>query len=267
MELGHMVSLTDFEALRVPGADFVELLLFDGDDRKFERSEADLVRRLRAARMKFVHVQEFVELRGKPSLVDLSADDEDLRKKSVHAVEAARRIARSVGGAKVVAHPGGIRKERTESSSLRGKLAQSLTELGPEILLLENMPWYYWEKGSDKKVANLCVSVGDMAEFGDLVEGFTLDTSHGFLSRPEGDNSYCSEFLSVLGGRTLHVHASDAKAPDREGLQIGDGAIDFSFLSSVRVPILAEIWSGHANNGEGFRIGIERLRSLARSKA
>ena len=70
--------------------------------------------------------------------------------------------------------------------------------------------------------------------------------------------------MSALGDRTMHVHASDAKIPDKEGLQIGDGEIDFSFLLDVGVPILVEVWNGHENRGEGFRTGIERLRSLTR---
>jgi len=97
------------------------------------------------------------------------------------------------------------------------------------------------------------------------VEGFTLDVCHGYLSRPDGDTSYCSEFLSALGTKTHHLHVSDAKAPDSEGLEIGEGEIDFSFLRDVKVPILVEMWKGHEHNGRGFKQGTERLRALERS--
>jgi N-acetylneuraminate synthase len=94
------------------------------------------------------------------------------------------------------------------------------------------------------------------------VEGFTLDDCHGYLSRPSGDSSYRSEFLSAFGAKPHHLHVSDAKAPDRESLEIGEGEIDFSFLRDVHMPVLVEIWKGHEQNGRGFKQGIERLRAL-----
>ena len=94
------------------------------------------------------------------------------------------------------------------------------------------------------------------------VEGFTLDVCPGYLSRPSGDASYCSGFLAAFGTKTHHLHVSDAKAPDREGLEIGEGEIDFSFLRDVKMPVLVEIWKGHEQNGRGFKLGIERLRIL-----
>lgn len=261
-----MVSLMDVDSLRVPGADFVELLLFDGDDERLAGAEDALVTRLRRSRTMFVHCQEFIRHAGRAVLVDLSSEDDGLRAKSIEAVELARSIARSIGGAKVVVHPGGIRSGRGDRQALLTNLSRSLGSLGPEALLLENMPWYYWEKGAGQRVANLCVDLADMLELRGLVEGFTLDTSHGYLSRTEGDDGYCGKFMASFGEQVMHIHASDAKAPDREGMQIGEGDIDFGFLADAKVPILAEIWNGHENGGEGFRAGIERLRSLVRGE-
>lgn len=261
MELGHMVTLRDIGALRVPGADFVELLLFNGDSEIIDVGAAE-IQMSRTPSIKFVHAQEFVGPKGEETLLDLSSEDEGLRRRSIDAVESARAVARAIPGSKVVIHPGGIRDGPVDKRVLRSNLARSLQDLGRELLLLENMPWYYWQKGTGQRVANLCVGYHDMIRFSDLVEGFTLDTSHGYLSRPDGDKRFCEDFMSVLGGQTFHVHASDAKAPDREGLQIGDGEVDFSFLAGVDVPVLVEVWNGHENDGDGFRIGIEKLRSL-----
>ena len=94
------------------------------------------------------------------------------------------------------------------------------------------------------------------------VEGFTLDVCHGNLSRCSGDSSYCSEFLAASGAKTHHLHVSDAKATDSEGVEIGEGAIAFMFLRDVKMPCLVEIWKGHEHNGRGFKQGIERLRAL-----
>ena len=52
---------------------------------------------------------------------------------------------------------------------------------------------------------------------------------------------------------------------DGEGLQIGDGEVDFKniFLTinkySRDASFIPEVWQGHTNNGEGFWISLERL--------
>lgn len=261
-----MVGLRDIGSLDVPGSDFVELLLFSGDTYGANSIDTKSLRESRGPKILFVHAQEFMSFGGGEVLVDLASEEEGLRRKSMDVVESARNLARSIGGAKVVIHPGGVRDGSVDKRVLRKNLATSLEELGPDLLLLENMPWFYWHKASGRMVANLCVEYHDMVRLSDLVEGLTLDTCHGYLSRPEGDRKFCEEFLTVLGERTLHMHASDARAPDKEGLQIGDGDVDFSFLEGIEVPVLVEIWNGHENNGEGFRLGIERLRSLAKGQ-
>ena len=60
----------------------------------------------------------------------------------------------------------------------------------------------------------------------------------------------------------------DAKGVNGEGLQIGDGQIDFIKLSEILnnfcpdASFIPEIWQGHKNEGEGFWIALERLEGL-----
>jgi len=262
MELGYMVSLRDFMTISIPGADFTELLLFDGDEVNVVPDLAGEVLRRAEPSVRFVHVPEFITHRGRPVLLDLSAEDEDLRIRSIQIVRFARELATSLGNIQVVIHPGGIRRRISDSEKSLSSLEESLSELGPSRLLLENMPWFYWHRKSERMVSSICVSIDDMKRFERLVEGFTLDVCHGYLSRPSGDTSYCSEFLAAFGTKTHHLHVSDAKAPDSEGLGIGEGEIDFSFLRDVKMPVLVEVWKGHEQNGRGFKQGIKRLRAL-----
>lgn len=262
MELGYMVSLKDFATISIPEADFTELLLFDGDEKNGVPDIAEEVLHQTESSIRFVHVPEFVMHRGQSVLLDLSADDEDVRNRSMEMVRFSRDLATSLGDLQVVVHPGGIRHRVVDRENSLSLLESSLSELGSSKLLLENMPWFYWHRKSERMISNLCVSVDDMKRLEPLVEGFTLDVCHGYLSRPSGDPSYCSEFLGAFGAKTRHLHVSDAKAPDHEGLQIGEGEIDFSFLRDVEVPVLVEVWKGHEQNGRGFRRGIERLRAL-----
>lgn len=256
-----MVGLRDFKSLRVPGADFSELLLFDGDLQRIGFSD---IQELRSAspKVEFAHAQEFVAFDGREEMVDLSSEDEELRRKSVRIVDGTRELAEKLGECHVVVHPGGIRRVLADHESLMACLERSLRELGPSRLLLENMPWYYWLRQGQRMVSNVCVSLADLSALCGLVDGFTLDICHGFLSRLEGDQEYCISAIERFGNQISHVHASDAFPPDKEGLQIGEGAIDFSFLRGVRAPILIEVWNGHAKGGHGFRVGIERLRSM-----
>ena len=52
---------------------------------------------------------------------------------------------------------------------------------------------------------------------------------------------------------------------DGEGVQVGDGEIDWPVLArqldrlAPGVGFIPEIWQGHVNNGEGFWIALERL--------
>ncbi|HEY79942.1 MAG TPA: hypothetical protein G4O05_02525, partial [Caldilineae bacterium] len=60
-----------------------------------------------------------------------------------------------------------------------------------------------------------------------------------------------------------HLHLSDASGIDGEGLQIGDGGIDwvrfFEVVGDFRGTMIPEIWRGHQRGGEGFIIAINRL--------
>lgn len=265
MMLGTMVSLDDFDVLRVPGSEFSELLLARGDLERLREDEGLVARLIDAdPPIRYVHVQEFLLNDGEEVLVDLSSGDGVVREKSVSVLRETRTLASRIGGLRVVVHPGGIRRESLDRRVLEGNLRRSLQDLGPSSLLLENMPWYYWFRKRERLVSNLCVTVEDMSRVADLVEGFTLDTCHGYLSCAGGDDGYCRHFMDAFGDKVVHIHASDARAPDREGLQIGDGDADLSFLRGIDVPILAEVWNGHADGGRGFGVAIERLRALER---
>ena len=263
MLLGATVSLRDFATLQVPGSEFSELLLLRGDLERVSTDES-LVGKLIEADppILYVHVQEFLVHDGEEVLVDLSSEDVSVRSSSVSVVRETRSLASRMGGLQVVVHPGGIRRETADGHALEDNLVRSLRDLGPSSLLLENMPWYYWFRKRERLMSNVCVTVEEMSRVSDLVEGFTLDTSHGYLSCAEGDDGYCRRFMDALGDRVMHIHASDARAPDHEGLQIDEGDADLSFLREADVPILAEVWNGHADGGRGFRVAIERLRAL-----
>ena len=95
-----------------------------------------------------------------------------------------------------------------------------------------------------------------------------FDTSHSKL--------YCNwahvdfyEQVEVLLPYIGHLHLSDGSGLDGEGLQIGEGNIDWvHFFRVIKVgkpggyqggTMIPEIWRGHQRRGEGFLIAIQRL--------
>ena len=77
-------------------------------------------------------------------------------------------------------------------------------------------------------------------------------------------------FAEQLAPITAHLHLGDALGVNGEGLQIGDGDIDFIRLADIfdrhcpDASFIPEIWQGHKNSGEGFWIALERLAKIFR---
>ena len=73
------------------------------------------------------------------------------------------------------------------------------------------------------------------------------------------------QFSKNIAPYSAHLHLGDAKGLNGEGLQIGEGDIDFSRLGDIlksgcpKISFIPEIWQGHKNGGEGFWIALERL--------
>ena len=80
----------------------------------------------------------------------------------------------------------------------------------------------------------------------------------------------CGKWLARYFARriapvTAHLHLGDAKGLNGEGLQVGDGDIDFDRLGTILkqgcpdATFIPEIWQGHKNGGEGFWVALDRL--------
>jgi sugar phosphate isomerase/epimerase len=74
-------------------------------------------------------------------------------------------------------------------------------------------------------------------------------------------DDYVSEVLRI----TSHIHISDATGIDGEGVQIGEGDMNFESLMNViskkkdDYSWVTEIWSGHVNHGAGCRYAMHSL--------
>jgi N-acetylneuraminate synthase len=59
---------------------------------------------------------------------------------------------------------------------------------------------------------------------------------------------------------------ADASGTDGEGLQIGDGDVNFAEIMPAVIAsgatLVPEIWLGHRNGGEGFIMALHRLSRI-----
>ncbi|BBH54096.1 N-acetylneuraminate synthase family protein [Fluviispira sanaruensis] len=91
-----------------------------------------------------------------------------------------------------------------------------------------------------------------------------LDYSHAHLTC--NFHGYTmKQYLDLVAPHTAHIHLGDAEGVDGEGLQIGEGEVNFTELAYLfdkycpTASFIPEIWQGHKNEGEGFWIALEKL--------
>jgi N-acetylneuraminate synthase len=210
-------------------------------------------------------------------LLDLSNPDPAHRRRSVaelqRVIDLTRGLKPFFSGASrpvIIASLGGFSTDgflsEAEISSRYDIMARSLDELdadGVEIIgqTLPPFPWYF----GGQMYLNLFVKAEDTIEFCKANRlRLCLDISHSKLACNYYLTSF-KEFIDAVGPLTAHLHMADARGTDGEGLQVGDGEIDFPALcSQLRVvcpqaSFMPEIWQGHKNQGEGFWTALDRL--------
>lgn len=260
MEYGFTVRFRDYE----------EMLAYEPRMLEFHFTDRDLEDTYNGGTMHLklvVHAPEFWDR----TLVDLCAQDERQRTASCQLMQRAINLTRTMAPyfqdtPKVIIHPGAMSLDHSiaDRQALYENLRRSIHELdyaGVE-LLLENLPPHPWYFGGQW----LTNAFMDAYEIRDFITSMNLnmcfDTSHSKL--------YCNwahvDFYDQV--RTLlpyirHLHLSDGAGLDGEGLQIGEGTIDwvhfFEVIGDYHGTMIPEIWRGHQRHGEGFLIAIQRL--------
>jgi N-acetylneuraminate synthase len=208
-------------------------------------------------------------------IVDLSATDETQREQAVDIIqqvidktreEVAPNFPADVTP-KIVIHPGGITEHHMDLDSvpdLNDALERSIAELDDDgvQLLLENMPPLPWIHGGQQYHNNF-MKADEFAAFCERT-GWRIcyDTSHAKLWCNYADVDFV-DHAKMLRPYTEYLHVADAIGKDGEGIQIGDGEINWERLLPLYEdfdgPIVTEIWRGHEKRGAGFKKAAERL--------
>lgn len=218
------------------------------------------------------------ELFSNSRLMDLASPDESYRRQSVVETQRVIQITRelkqffpNVDRPLIVANVGGFTMDEPLPASVVGayyeRFAQSLRELdlqGVELIpqTMAPFPWHF----GGQRYQNLFVKVDEIITWCTRLNlRMCFDISHTRLACNHfGMDFY--EFAEKISPFSAHLHLGDALGLNGEGLQIGDGDIDFERLNSIlqrgcpQASFIPEIWQGHKNGGEGFWVALERLQ-------
>lgn len=217
------------------------------------------------------------ELFAGDHLLDLCSTDIEYRQHSIRelqrVVDVTRTLSKYFTRSKsplLIINAGGFSMDGPLPSSKRKEMyelvAESLNKidkLGVEIIP-QTMPPFPWHFGG-QRFHNIFIDSGEIEDFCSRY-GYRvcLDISHSQLACTHQNSSF-KDFLEKVGPYSAHLHIVDAEGVDGEGLQIGEGVIDFEMVAKIlnkhapRASFIPEIWQGHKNNGEGFWTALERL--------
>jgi sialic acid synthase SpsE/endonuclease IV len=198
-------------------------------------------------------------------LFDLCSDNREVVSKSVgiltQTIIRTRELApgfKQGSKPKIVLHVGGMSllDGNYDCGVLTAKAESILRDVNLDgvELLPENLPPRPWYLGGQWHQYGY-MRPEDMAAFcKSLSLGMTFDICHAQL--------YCkfagielADYAKIVLPYVRHVHISDAHGIDGEGVQIGEGELDFDavfrHLEKLKFSWVPEIWSGHLHHGAG----------------
>jgi N-acetylneuraminate synthase len=220
------------------------------------------------------------ELFKESHLMDLATPDSEYRKISMVETQKVINITRKLKKyfpkeirPQIVANIGGFSMDATFPEEIKKsyyeQFFKSLNELdteGVEIIpqTMAPFPWLF----GGQRYQNIFVHVDEIVKYcKEYGIRMCFDVSHSMLTCNQFKQDFY-EFAAKIAPYTAHIHMGDAKGVNGEGLQIGEGEIDFVKLGKIlndgcaNASFIPEIWQGHKNNGEGFWIALEKLENV-----
>lgn len=210
-------------------------------------------------------------------ILNLASDDDAHRRRSVEELRRVIGVAEDLGRfftgpdrPVLIVSLGGFTSDRPVAPADRAPMYDRVVAALAEVdhsgveLVAQTLPPYPWYLGG-QLFCNLFVDPDDTVAFLDAAGiGLCLDVSHTKLAANHRGASF-AEWVELLAPRARHLHVVDAAGVDGEGLQIGEGEVDFGVLAAQLdrlcpdAGFIPEIWQGHRNDGEGFWLALDRL--------
>ena len=213
-------------------------------------------------------------------LMDLASPDESYRMISIKETQKVIDITRDLKNyfpnelkPMIVANIGGFSMDKPFKEDKKPgyyeQFFKSLNELdteGVEIIpqTMAPFPWHF----GGQRYQNIFVNADEIVHYCKKYNiRMCFDVSHSMLTCNHFKLDFY-EFTNKISEYTAYLHLGDSSGVNGEGLQIGDGEIDFKKLSKIlnqkcpNAGFIPEIWQGHKNNGEGFWIALQKLNNL-----
>lgn len=217
------------------------------------------------------------ELFAGSRLMDLASPDEAYRQESLRETQRVIDITRGLKRffpathkPLIVANIGGFTMDEPLPAevipSYYERFARSCAELdltGVELIpqTMAPFPWHF----GGQRFQNLFVKIEEIVHWCKRLNlRMCYDVSHSYLTCNHLKYDFY-EFSRQIAPFTAHLHLGDAKGLNGEGLQVGEGDIDFERLGFIfkegcpQASFIPEIWQGHKNAGEGFWVALKRL--------
>jgi len=210
-------------------------------------------------------------------LMDLATPDDAYRNESIRETQrviditlSLKRFFPNTQRPPIVANIGGFTMDgllpAAEINGYYQRFSQSLAQLdldGVELIpqTMAPFPWHF----GGQRYQNIFVKIDEIVEWCTKLNlRMCFDISHSRLTCNHlGVDFY--DFCTRIAPLTAHLHLGDASGVNGEGLQVGEGDIDFVRLGDIlkkgcpNSSFIPEIWQGHKNGGEGFWVALERL--------
>jgi sialic acid synthase SpsE len=272
---GIPVRFHDCDSLvRLADVDFVEFHLSYKDVDGFPKN-------CRLAKHEIPFLVHTPDLFSGDHLIDFASFDDDYRDRSINEIQRVIDLARGPlakffrndGPVKIVASLGGFTRDDFVDDATQKKMYARVSESIRKLdrtgveLLPQTLPPFPWYLGGQLH-CNLFVTADDSVEFAKEEDlRICLDISHSKLAC----NFYGKDFMGFLENIVPHVghlHIVDAASIDSEGLQIGEGDVDFSAVFDLldrkknSAWFIPEIWQGHKDEGAGFWEALRRLEKI-----
>jgi N-acetylneuraminate synthase len=213
-------------------------------------------------------------------LMDLATPDEEYRKVSMLETQKVIDITRGLkkyfpneSKPMIVANIGGFSMDKPFEEKIKSsyyeQFFESLNELdteGVEIIpqTMAPFPWHF----GGQRYQNIFVHADEIVHYCKKYGiRMCFDVSHSMLTSNHFNEDFYN-FSKKIAPYTAYLHIGDSKGLNGEGLQIGEGEIDFVKLGKIlddscpNASFIPEIWQGHKNDGEGFWIALQKLKGI-----
>jgi len=272
---GFVVRYHDFEQVLRYEPEVLEFHLTYGDTKlnvplDLLELHADVLEKMTLR----VHCCEYVD----EQLFDLLSPSEEIRKRSQETLQRVIDITSemapffSAETPMIVFNCGAMTlKEDLAAEPLNSEWLISSIEsldLKGTHLLAQNMPPNPFYFGGQWK-GRYFIEAAELVEFCKRTrQSICLDLSHAYMACAGAGISFI-DYIEELKPYVKHVHLSDARSCEGEGIQIGQGEIDFQAFfrsySDFTGTWIPEVWLGHVNGNKGAIEAIEGLSAFYRT--